>query len=82
MAGINRSARRRRSVNLRRLWWVLTREAVLNIAFRDEIGLGNDRPARQLLSCQWDYAVLRLGDEALRLHPERRYYWPAGLAGD
>jgi hypothetical protein len=76
MAGVRPRRRpRKRSVNFRRLRWVLTREA----AFRILRPLGDPyrgaAPLRRQLAQRDTHAVSVLAGVVLALHPDRRI-WP------
>lgn len=76
MAGIRPRARpRQRSVNFRRLWWVLTREAALRIL--DPTVDHNDRShhLRLELRRRDTTRVRTVAGIVLALHPERQT-WP------
>lgn len=77
MNSIRRPRRRPRigSVNFRTLWWVLTREAVLRIAYPLSLGAPTERQARQACSGNDTQRVAQFGREIIKLKPERQW-WP------
>jgi len=78
MAGVRaRSRPRRRSVNFRRLWWVLVREAALRIFAPDVESFEYQLPLRSLLCRHQNGRVVHAAGLVLALHPERAG-WPPG----
>jgi hypothetical protein len=66
---------RKRSVNFRRLWWVVTREAALRILCPDLLPESyNVEVRRQLCTTRLD-RIRAVTGVLLAMHPERRV-WP------
>jgi hypothetical protein len=66
---------RKKSVNFRRLRWVLVREAAVRIIAPDLAGDGMPHLLRFQLTRRDTYAVAKLAGVVLALHPERQV-WP------
>jgi len=76
MAGIRARRRPRvRSVNFRRLRWVLVREAAFRIFFPHGSTHGNVRAYRHPFAVTDTDKVIRHAELLLVMHPERRM-WP------
>lgn len=76
MAGVSaRSRPRRRSFNLRRFRWVVTREAAVRVFCPDVDRAQVERCYLVNLARTDTWRVAHLVDTVLALHPDRRY-WP------
>lgn len=75
MAGLRRRRRPRvESVNYRRLWWVLTREAALRICHGSSLGTPSERHARLYCSSPDTAALVGIVGLLLIARPERRWW--------
>jgi hypothetical protein len=77
MNSIRRPRRRPRigSVNFKSLWWVLTREAVIRVAYPAVMNTPSEDRARATCVGHETADIRRLGEAILRARPERRE-WP------
>jgi hypothetical protein len=80
MAGVRaRSYPRQRSVNFRRLWWIMVREAALHIIAPDAPPWPKDCEYRVQLYRRETHRVRTVAGIVLALYPERRT-WPPDVA--